>query len=620
MRFGLLKVTLAEIDLAIAKPLENAKRHIEQIKLAYADGSRLIVFTELSLTGYTCADLFLTHELLSESRKAILKLLKATNELDIVVVCGAPLSINGTIYNCAVVIHRGRLIGIVPKCYLPDYGEYYESRYFTSGLDVPPHTQFTLHGQTVPFGSKLIFACENMSGFTFAVEICEDLWVPLSPSDYHAIAGANIICNPSASNDYAGKATRRERLIAAQSEKLMCAYLYSSGGTGESSTDLYFSSDKVVSMLGTAERYTTPQVTKILDLQSITASRRKTNTFKTHTSHDYDYVTFTLDKFELALSPSSKTPFLPTADKVPAFLNKVFDIQTQGLVQRMRAARIDRLVIGVSGGLDSTLALLVCVNACKELGLPTTNVHALTMPCFGTTTHSFNKSISLINSLGCTCREIDIKDIVTKQLNLIDHDGDADVTYENAQARQRMMMLMNVANDVGGLVVGTSDLSEIAIGFSTFGGDHLSMYNVNCSIPKTLVRELVRRYGDNCGDERLASTLHDIASSPISPELLPVNALGEQEQDTESIVGSYELIDFLLYHQLKFGFSKVKLTAMLKATFVDDYDEEELENTAKMYFHRFYRSQFKRSCMPDGIKAMELSLSPRSDYRLPSDM
>lgn len=619
MKNGLLKVVLSEIAVRIASPLENCNRHIQEIDCARKAGAKLCVFTELSLTGYTCADLFLTQGLLSDTLNALDALVKATCSMDMVVVVGAPLAVNGTLYNCAVVLQKGRILGVVPKAYIPDYGEYYETRYFTSGLTLAPHESITLLEQEVPFGCSIVFRCRELPAFSFAVEICEDLWVPLSPSAYHALAGATIICNPSASNDYAGKATRRESLIAAQSDKLKCAYLYSSGASGESSTDLYFSSDKVIATLGASERKNAATFDDILDLQAIAASRLRTSTFHTAVNKDYTYVDFSLQPYVLPVKATSKTPFLPKPERVDRFLGKIFDIQTQGLLQRMRAAHMKALVLGISGGLDSTLALLVCCNAAKRMGLPASCVHAVTMPSFGTTKGSYNNSLALMKALGCTLHEIDIKEVCAAQLSLIGHDGTPDVTYENTQARQRMMLLMNLANTCGGMVVGTSDLSEIAIGFSTFGGDHMSMYNVNCSVPKTLVRELIRRYAASA-DTALAATLHGVATAPISPELLPVTEDGEQEQKTESIVGNYELIDFLLYHHLKFGFTQEKLTAMLLASFKDDYTEEELASTAKAYFGRFYRSQFKRSCMPDGIKALELSLSPRSDFRLPSDM
>ena len=620
MKNGSLKVMLAEIPVKIALPIENAKNHIELMGKANADNVNLLLFSELSLTGYTCADLFLTSELILEAEKALRSLIDESKTLDVITIVGAPMLINGALYNCAIAIYKGGMLGIVPKSYIPNYRHNYESRYFTSGLNLTSNTTVSALGTDVQFGTKLLFTCENMKEFTFGIEISHDMYAPISPSASHSIAGANLICNLAANAIHAGESARIKRIVAANNERLKCAYLYSSAGQGESTTDSYYSSDKIIATMDRVISENTQTLTGIIDLQEIVGTRRNESIFSSVVDRDYSYMEFEMKEYSLPIMPQSKTPFLPQASSIKDFLSEVFEIQTMGLIRRMKAAKTNSLVIGISGGLDSTLSLLVCHNAMKKLGLSAKNIYAVTMPCFGTTKKSYKNGNALMDLLGCNSIEINIKDAVTNGLKMIDHDFTPDTTYENAQARQRAMLLMNIANKHGSIVVGTSDLSEIAIGFSTYGGDHMSMYNVNSSIPKTTVRELIRHYADKCDDAHLSDVLHDIADAPISPELLPINDEGEQEQATESIVGNYEIIDFILYHQIKFGFSKEKIVKMLKAAFKGEFSDVTIENTAKSYFKRFYTNQFKRSCMPDGIKAMEISLSPRGSLRLPSDL
>ena len=620
MRYGSLKVMLAEIPVKIAQPIENAKNHIELMKSANADNVNLLLFSELSLTGYTCADLFLTSELISASGEAIRLLINESKTLDVITIVGAPMLINGALYNCAIVIYKGDVLGIVPKSHIPNYHHNYEGRYFTSGLNLPTNITVSVFGNDVKFGTQLLFACQNMKEFTFGIEISHDMLAPISPSASHSIAGANLICNLAASAIHAGESARIERIVTANSQRLKCAYLYSSGAHGESTTDLYYSSDKIIAAMDTVTSEDIGVLTEIIDLQEIAGLRRNEGIFSSVVDSDYSYIRFEMNEYSLPIKARSKTPFLPEKGGVKDFLSEVFEIQTMGLIRRMEGAKARSLTIGISGGLDSTLSLLVCHNAMKKMGLPTNKIHAVTMPCFGTTKKSYKNGNELMDLLGCNSIEINIKDAVTDGLKMIDHDFSPDTTYENAQARQRAMLLMNIANKYGSIVVGTSDLSAIAIGFSTYGGHHMSMYNVNSSIPKTTVRELIRHYADQCDNSQLADVLHDIADAPISPELLPINDDGEQEQVTESIVGNYEIIDFILYHQIKFGFSEEKIAQMLKATFKGDFPDETIENTVKSYFKRFYANQLKRSCMPDGIKAMEISLSPRGSLRLPSDL
>lgn len=620
MKNGSLKVMLAEIPVKIAQPLENAKNHIELMKSANADNVNLLLFSELSLTGYTCADLFLTSELILEAEEAIRSLINESKSLDVITIVGAPMNINGALFNCAVVIYKGGMLGIVPKSYIPNYRHNYESRYFTSGLNLSSNITVSALGHEVNFGTELLFTCRNMKEFTFGIEISHDMLSPISPSASHCMAGANLICNLAANAIHAGESARIERIVAANSERMQCAYLYSSGAHGESTTDLYYSSDKIIAGMDRVICDNAHTLTGIVDLQEIAGIRRNESIFSSVVDSDYSYIEFEMKEYSLPIKSRSKTPFLPEESQVKDFLSEVFEIQTMGLIRRMEAAKATSLAIGISGGLDSTLSLLVCHNAMKKAGFPTDKIHAVTMPCFGTTKKSYKNGNKLMELLGCNSIEINIKDAVTDGLELIEHDFSPDTTYENAQARQRAMLLMNIANKNSSIVVGTSDLSEIAIGFSTYGGDHMSMYNVNSSIPKTTVREIIRNYAEQCDNAQLADILHDIADAPISPELLPINDDGEQEQVTENIVGNYEIIDFILYHQIKYGFSREKIVQMLKATFKDDFPDETIENTAKSYFKRFYANQFKRSCMPDGIKAMEISLSPRGSFRLPSDL
>lgn len=620
MKNGSLKVMLAHIPVKIGQPMENAKNHIEQMKSANADNVNLLLFSELSLTGYTCADLFLTSDLIAESHRAIDSLINESKPLDVIAIVGAPMLINGALYNCAIVIYKGKILGIVPKSHIPNYRHNYESRYFASGLNLPENITVSALGDDVQFGTRLLFTCRNMKEFTFGIEISHDMLYPISPSASHSIAGANLICNLAANAIHAGESDRIRRSVTANSERLQCAYLYSSGSQGESTTDLYYSSDKIIAAMDRALCDNARTLTGIIDLQEIAGIRRNESIYSSVVDSDYSYIEFEMKEYSLPVEPKSKTPFLPQGGEIEDFLSEVFEIQTMGLIRRMEAANASSLVIGISGGLDSTLSLLVCYNAMKKAGLTTDKIHAVTMPCFGTTKKSYKNGHELMELIGCNSIEIDIKDAVTDGLKMIEHDFSPDTTYENAQARQRAMLLMNIANKYGSIVVGTSDLSEIAIGFSTYGGDHMSMYNVNSSIPKTTVREIIRNYANQCDNPSLADVLHDIADAPISPELLPINDDGEQEQVTENIVGNYEIIDFILYHQIKFGFSKEKIIRMLKATFHDDFTDETIENTAKSYFRRFYANQFKRSCMPDGIKAMEISLSPRGSLRLPSDL
>ena len=475
----------------------------------------------------------------------------------------------------------------------------------------------------IPFGTDIILRCSDIPGLALAAEVCEDMWAPVSPSAVTAVNGATVICNLSASNDFAGKKVSRKSLIRAQSEKLKCVYAYVSSGTGESSTDLSFGGDKILGELGSIDVEDSDKNDLVLcpvDTEKLSFARREADTFRFKTQPcrtlTYRYKSVPEQRYT-GLSP---TPFFDGENSVAETCRQIYSKQAGGLVTRLRATGIDKVILGVSGGVDSTLALLVCTHAIKKLGLPLTNVIGITMPCFGTTEQSLAKSTDLMRELGVTSLEIPIGDAVRENLEMIGHDFAPDITLENAQARQRTQLLFNYANKVGGLVVGTSDLSEIAIGFSTYGGDQMAMYNVNSSVPKTAAKEIIRWYGDTHDNPKLKKILENVVKAKISPELIPVNEKGEQEQSTEDIVGSYELIDFILYYHLKYGFTKMKIHKMLEDVFGDKYGDREIDNAISQYFSRFYKNQFKRSCMPDGVKATELSLSPRGDYRLPSDV
>ena len=622
MTNSFIRVAAASFATEVGSPAHNAEKIITTLKQAAHQKAALVVFPELCLCGYTCADLFYSPALLGECLEALGQIVAQTTDLNLVAAVGMPVEADDRLFNCGVVFSRGQILACVPKSHIPNYSEYYESRYFAPA-ECAISDLVELCGQLVPFGTDLVLRCDNIPGFCLACEICEDLWVPVSPSSQAAVAGATVIANLSASNDYAGKDDTRRLLVAAQSQKLKCAYIYSSSEQGESSTDLAFSGNKYIGVLGriAAEEEGGSLVVTTVDTEVLTTTRRRMDTFaRCKVEQSMRRVHFELPGYQLPVPAYNPSPFLPDPAKRDQVCREILDIQVAGLLRRVRSARVQKLVVGVSGGLDSTLALLVCVEAAKALGQDPSMVIAVTMPCFGTTSNSYNNSIALIKELGATLRVIDIKESVTLQLQMLGHDMRPDTTYENAQARQRMQLLMNLANMEGGLVVGTSDLSEIAIGFSTYGGDHMSMYNVNASVPKTLVRHIIAWQASLHGEQSpLGQMLGKVAASSITPELLPVDEQGNQNQNTESIVGSYELIDFILYHHIKYSLSSEKLLALLGAAF-PHVEEAERRRACEQYFRRFYANQFKRSCMPDGIKATGISLSPRSDFRLPSDL
>ncbi len=630
MKHGFIKVATASPRVFVADTEKNANELIRVARDADALGVRVLVFPELAITGYTCGDLFYSETLLSGARKALQDYLLATKELSLLSVVGLPLAAEGKLYNCAAVISGGRLLGIVPKVSLPSYGEFCETRYFASGVSAP--STLSWEDDTVPFGTDLLFSCREMSSLTLAAEICEDGLLACPPSVMHTAAGATLICNPAASNELVGKQRMRREKITAHAERTLCGYLFACAGEGESTTDLVFCGHSLICENGTllAERIpfrNSPEllVTEI-DLERLLYERRRMNTFESEGVDDYRTIAFSLPVEETALTRTvDPHPFLPqsVADKWER-LDTILSIQAYGLKQRIERAYAKKLVIGISGGLDSTLALLVAARAIDALNRPRTDILAVTMPCFGTTARTKSNATVLCEELGVDFRCVDIFDAVNLHFRDIGHDPAVrDVTYENSQARERTQILMDIANGCGGMVLGTGDLSELALGWATYNGDHMSMYGVNADIPKTLVRHLVAHCADEAekaGNVRLAEALRDVLNTPVSPELLPAEENGEIAQKTEDLVGPYELHDFYLYYLIRYGFSPKKLYRLAQnAHFDGNYDDETLLKWLKTLLRRFFTQQFKRSCLPDGPKVGSVGLSPRGDWRMPSD-
>lgn len=629
MKNGFVKVAAATPHIRVADPLYNAKELIRIATDAAKQSVRVLVFPELSLTGYTCADLFYSEVLLTSARDALAEYIKQTASLDLVSVIGVPLEMGGKLYNCAAVCANGKLLGVVPKANIPDYGEFDEGRHFTAAPELP--TTVTVGDEEVPFGAQLLFACKELPALKLAIEICEDLLVAIPQSSYHAQAGATLICNPSASNEVVDKAAYRLETVRSQSARITAAYVYASSGEGESTTDLVFSAHNIICESGVllAEKkpfdYEKELLISEIDVQKIAYDRRRKNTFSAKYTEKYREIPFSLpiETCELTrfIDPH---PFVP-ADPVARAkrCETVLSIQTQGLKQRIESAFAKKIVIGISGGLDSTLALLVMVRAMDALKRPRKDIIAVTMPCFGTTQRTKNNATVLCEELGVDFRCVDIFDAVNVHFKDIGHDpSDRNVTYENAQARERTQILMDIANDCGGMVIGTGDLSELALGWATYNGDHMSMYAVNASVPKTLIRHVVGYYADLAerdGKQAIADALRDVLDTPVSPELLPADENGNIAQKTEDLVGPYELHDFYLYYFCRFGFGPKKLYRIAKYALGDTYSDATLLKWLETFMRRFFSQQFKRSCMPDGPKVGSVTLSPRGDWKMPSD-
>jgi NAD+ synthase (glutamine-hydrolysing) len=629
MNHGFLKVAAAIPKVKVADCEFNSDRILKMIQSADCQGIEIICFPELALTSYTCGDLFFQELLLENAKAALVKLVNETAQFDIISIAGLPLMHKDKLFNVAAVFGRGSIYGFVPKTYLPNYNEYYEKRWFASANDTADREiYFDLSANSQPatyaFTPKLLLGNSKVK---FAIEICEDLWTPNPPSAEHCIAGAHVIFNPSASNELIGKHTYRKALIGQQSARCMAGYVYSGAGWGESTTDIVFSGNAIISengmQLNEAERFSFAEqiVVADIDIDRLRSMRLKNTSFTNHagTCHIFVPVDFPEKETKISRSVNPK-PFVPKPETEDESFNEIFSIQVGGLAKRITHTGIQRLIVGVSGGLDSTLALLVCVKTCDKLKIPRGNIIGVTMPGFGTSHRTYNNAIALMKELGVAIRTIDITKACIQHFDDIAHNPDIqDITYENTQARERTQILMDIANQCNGLVIGTGDLSELALGWATYNGDHISMYAVNVSIPKTLVRCLVAWISDTQLEDSVKEILKDILDTPISPELLPANEKQEIIQATEEIVGPYELHDFFLYYLLRLGYSPSKIFFLAKIAFADTYEHNTILKWMKVFYKRFFTQQFKRSCLPDGPKVGSVNLSPRGDWRMPSD-
>lgn len=630
MRDGFLRVAASTPEVKVADVQFNREEICRKIQEGRKNGVKIMVFPELCLTAYTCGDLFLQKSLLTAVKRELKALTDFTKGSDMLVFAGLPWEYNHKLYNTAAAIQDGRLLGIVPKLWIPNYGEFYERRHFNPWEFGNVTVEFD--GQKVPMGTKLLFACKNAENLVVGAEVCEDVWVLNPPSSAHAAAGATVIVNCSASDETTGKADYRRSLISGQSARLLCAYVYANAGEGESTQDLVFGGQNIIAENGTvlkeSRRFCSETIVCDIDLERLECERRRMTTYQTEGRADYEIIEFELkdekaeqekeySHLERFVDPS---PFVPGSDAERAKrCEEILMIQAMGLKKRLVHTHCQNAVVGISGGLDSTLALLVTVKAFEMAGLPKEKIYSVTMPCFGTTDRTYQNACRMTEKLGASLQEVDIKKSVTQHFEDIGQDmGCHDVTYENGQARERTQVLMDIANQTGGLVVGTGDMSELALGWATYNGDHMSMYGVNASVPKTLVRHLVQYYADTCGEESLAEVLLDVLDTPVSPELLPPED-GVISQKTEDLVGPYELHDFFLYYVLRFGFMPSKIYRLALRAFQGEYDGETIWKWLNVFYRRFFAQQFKRSCLPDGPKVGSVAVSPRGDLRMPSD-
>ena len=623
MKNGFVKVAAATPDIRVADVEFNTQNIINAMEEAQKNGAKILVFPELCVTGYTCSDLFDHSVLLKASRKALLEIAENTNDKDMLVFVGAPLEVNGKLYNVAVAMNQGEIIGFTTKTFLPNYGEFYEMRQFTPG----PQTvrEITFEGKKIPFGPQILFQAEGMEELVVAAEICEDVWSPVPPSIQAALEGATVIVNCSASDETIGKDTYRRALISGQSARLISGYIYANAGEGESTTDLVFGGHNIIAENGTilkeSSRYVNEIIYSEIDLQRITGERRKNTTFQPLDEETLVRVPFTVEETKTFLTRTfPKKPFVPSDEQTRAQrCEEILTIQAMGLKKRLAHTNARTAVVGISGGLDSTLALLVTARAFDMLGRDKKDIIAVTMPCFGTTDRTYQNACEMSKKVGATLIEVPIADAVNIHFRDIGHDPeDHSVTYENCQARERTQVLMDIANKTWGMVIGTGDLSELALGWATYNGDHMSMYGVNASVPKTLVRHLVKYAADDTKDEALKNVLYDVLDTPVSPELLPPKD-GDIAQKTEDLVGPYELHDFFLYFMLRFGYEPSKIFRIACMTFDGEYDKETIFKWLETFCRRFFSQQFKRSCLPDGPKVGTVALSPRGDWRMPSD-
>ncbi len=631
MKDGFIRVAAATPDIKVADCDHNADRIIELIRQAAEEDVSIVVFPELCITGYTCGDLFLQKVLLDGAKKALVKIAKETADCDMLAFVGLPFEVDGKLYNCAAAINNGNIIGFVPKKNIPAYSEFYEVRHFTpwqSGCctiaDDESDSGFTAFGD-------VLFSCENIPDLTVGVEICEDLWIPEPPSGLLAKHGATIICNLSASDEIIGKGEYREQLVKSQSARCVCGYIYADAGMGESTQDLIFSGHNLIAengtIIGESQKFTTGLTIGEIDLQRLIAERRKMNTFPFEPAKRVQYVTdenkeyFFIDPKDLELKRRfPPMPFVPAdKDDLNERCEEILTMQAVGLATRLRHIGCKTAVIGLSGGLDSTLALIVAVHAFDMLGLDRKGIIAVTMPCFGTTKRTKSNAYYLAEAYNVTLKEVDITAAVSQHFVDIGQSKEKlDVTFENGQARERTQVLMDIANQQGGIVIGTGDLSELALGWATYNGDHMSMYGVNASVPKTLVRHLVAYESSHTENKQLSEVLADVLATPVSPELLPPTE-GEISQKTEDIVGPYELHDFFLYYMVRCGFPPKKILRIAEQSFAGRFDKDTVKKWLTVFIKRFFSQQFKRSCLPDGPKVGSVTLSPRGDWRMPSD-
>jgi len=625
MKHGFIKVAAVTPRIKVADVTFNTKAILERITEAYEKGARIIVLPELCITGYTCQDLFAQEFLLEAAVNGLKEIMAATAEMEALIFVGLPLEKNSKLYNVAAALFQGEALGFVPKRHIPMHHEFYEGRNFVEGNEHPDDIYFD--GKYVPFGTDILFEVKEgaMKGLSVACEICEDLWAPMSPSLRHGLAGANVIVNLSASNESVGKDEYRHMLVTSASARLLAGYIYCSAGEGESTQDMVFGGHNMICengvMLAETKRFICETIFADLDIHKLRHERRGMSSFKSEETYLHRHVYFTFSGEETCLDRYfAQMPFVPSdMTQRTKRCEEILSIQAYGLKKRLEHTNCKHAVIGISGGLDSTLAMLVTVRAFDLLGLDRTNIHAITMPCFGTTDRTYDNACTLTKTLGASLEEIDIKESVTVHFKDIHHDIDNhNVTYENAQARERTQILMDIANRENGMVIGTGDMSELALGWATYNGDHMSMYGVNAGVPKTLIRHLVQYYADTCGNVVLQKVLLDVLDTPVSPELLPP-VDGVISQKTEDLVGPYELHDFYLYYMLRCGFEPSKVYRVACKAFEGTYDKEIILKWLKTFYRRFFTQQFKRSCLPDGPKVGSVGVSPRGDLRMPSD-
>ena len=624
MKDGFIRVAASTPEVKVADVEYNREQICCRIIEGRERGAKIVVFPELVLTGYTCGELFNQKPLLTKAREELKKLVDFTAGSDMLVFAGVPWEYNNKLYNTAAAIQDGELLALIPKMCLPNYSEFYELRYFNPGFEKPVAVPW--EDGYVLMGSKILFNCANVENLVVGAEICEDVWVLNPPSIGHASAGATVIVNCSASDETTGKSDYRRSLISGQSARLLCGYIYANAGEGESTQDLVFGGQNIIAengtMLAESRRFENETVYADMDLERLECERRRMTTYQTAGRENYVFIDFSLyedeNRPERFIDPS---PFVPQDEESRnRRCEEILSIQAMGLKKRLKHTGCRSAVIGISGGLDSTLALLVTVRAFDLLGLARDKIICVTMPCFGTTDRTYHNACYLTKKLGASLLEVDIKDAVANHFRDIGHDSSVhDVTYENSQARERTQVLMDIANKYNGMVIGTGDMSELALGWATYNGDHMSMYGVNSSVPKTLVRHLVRYFADTCGEKELSEVLLDVLDTPVSPELLPPEKDGKIAQKTEDLVGPYELHDFYLYYILRYGYHPGKIYRLAVMAFEGVYDNAVILKWLKVFYRRFFSQQFKRSCLPDGPKVGSAAVSPRGDLRMPSD-